>query len=441
MAAPDSLEDSTAALIHAIENPEDAVYLFLDMHHQFTPLTTRLVRDAARAVRMTRKSMLFLSPFFQAPEELQKELTLAVFQLPDRALLEPMLQRVGEELKLAGVPVELEAEASSTLVRAASGLTLNEAERALHRAAVVNGRLAAGAERLVLAEKTQVIRKTGILEYYHASESFRDVGGMESLLAWFKARTQVFAGASHYAGLPQPKGVLLVGVPGCGKSLSARALAGTWGVPLLRLDVGRIFGSLVGASEANLRRAIQTAEAVSPCILWIDEVEKGFAGVGGHGGGGVTTRVFGTFLNWLQDKRSPVFVVATANDLTGIPPEFLRQGRFDDIFFAGLPAQAERETILKIHLAKRGRKPGDFDVERLASLTEAFSGAELEQSVIAGLFRAFEAGRELATHDLEAAAKEIFPLAKARSREIEAMQEWAERSAKNASRRRWGNRS
>src|SRR5207249_1061790 len=176
-----------------------------------------------------------------------------------------------------------------------------------------------------------------ILEYYHTSESFTEVGGLDNLLAWFVARAPVFAGISRYAGLPQPKGVLLVGVPGCGKSLSARALAGAWRVPLLRLDVGRIFGSLVGASEANLRRAIQVAEAVSPCILWIDELEKGFAGVGGQGGGGVTDRVFGTFLQWLQDKQSPVFVVATANDLTSMPPEFLRQGRFDEKFFVGLP--------------------------------------------------------------------------------------------------------
>jgi SpoVK/Ycf46/Vps4 family AAA+-type ATPase len=223
-------------------------------------------------------------------------------------------------------------------------------------------------------------------------------------------------------------------VPGCGKSLSARALAGAWGAPLLRLDVGRIFGSLVGASEANLRRAIQTAEAVSPCILWIDEVEKGFAGATGQGGGGVTARVFGTFLTWLQDKRSPVFVVATANDLGGIPPEFLRQGRFDDIFFVGLPGVPERERILKIHIEKRRRDPARFDLAGLAALTDSFSGAEIEQVVVAGLYRAFEAGRELETGDIEGAARETVPLAKARAREIAAMVQWAEAGAKMANR-------
>jgi len=421
LAAPDSFEDPTAALLHVIDNPEDAIYVFLDMHHHFTPITTRLVRDAARAVRMTRKSLLFLSPFFQVPEELQKEVTLAVFQLPDRARLDPVIERVARECGF-----ELSAERAAALARAASGLTENEAERAVRRSG--------GDPRVVIEEKTQIIRKTGILEYYHTSESFRDVGGLENLLEWFRARAPVFAGTARYAGLQQPKGVLLVGVPGCGKNLSARALAGAWGAPLLRLDVGRIFGSLVGASEANLRRAIQTAEAVSPCILWIDEVEKGFAGATGQGGGGVNARVFGTFLTWLQDKRSPVFVVATANDLGGIPPEFLRQGRFDDIFFVGLPGAPERERILKIHIEKRRRDSARFDLSGLAALTDSFSGAEIEQVVVAGLYRAFEAGRELETGDIEGAARETVPLAKARAREIAAMIRWAEAGAKFANR-------
>jgi SpoVK/Ycf46/Vps4 family AAA+-type ATPase len=395
-------------------------------------VTTRLVRDAARAVRTTRKSVLFLLPFFQVPEELQKEVTLAVFQLPDRAHLEPVIQRLAAELAAAGLPVELGPQATDALVRAAAGLTLNETERALRRAAILQGRLNAEAAHLVVEEKTQLIRKTGLLEYYHHSESFRDVGGLENLLAWFQSRAPVFAGVARYAGLPQPKGVLLVGVSGCGKSLSARALAGAWGVPLLRLDIGRIFGPLVGSAEANMRRAIQTAEAVSPCILWIDEVEKGFAGLGAQGGGGVTERVFGYFLSWLQDKRSPVFVVATANDLARLPPEFMRQGRFDEIFFVGLPTPPEREAILRIHLAKRGRDPARFDVAALAAATETFSGAELEQAVIAGLHRAFEAGRELETADLEAAMREISPLAKARPQEIRALEEWARRGARRA---------
>lgn len=426
---PDSLKDPTIALDHVIENPEDAIYVFLDMHHHFTPVTTRLIRDAARAVRMTRKSLLFLSPFYQAPEELQKEVSLAVFQLPDREQLEPLVDGIAEECRLEQLLVQMEEIDRQILVRAAAGLTLNEAERAIRKGVYLRGGMTAGIEKEVIEEKTQVIRKTGILEYYHRSESFAQVGGLKRLLQWFDKRAPIFAGSSRYAGLQQPKGVLLVGVPGCGKSLSARALAGAWRVPLLRLDVGRIFGSLVGESESNLRKAIQTAEAVSPCILWIDEVEKGFAGAQSQSGGGVSSRVFGTFLTWLQDKKSPVFVVATANDLSGIPPEFLRKGRFDEIFFVGLPDRGQREEILKIHLAKRKRRPESFDLKRVAEKSELFSGAELEQALVSGMFRAFDAGREVVTEDILTAAGETYPLARSQSREIGMLMQWAEINA------------
>jgi serine/threonine protein kinase/SpoVK/Ycf46/Vps4 family AAA+-type ATPase len=429
----ETLEDPTAALVHVIENPEDAIYVFLDLHRHYSPVTTRLIRDAARAVRTTRKSVLFLSPSYQVPDELQKEVALSVFQLPDRQQLEQVLAGLAAELQTAGRSVELTDEDRAALLRAASGLTANEADLAFRSAAAQAGGLSAAAIRKVSESKTQVIRKSGILEYYDKPESFADVGGLGSLLAWFKTRAPAFANTARYAGLPMPKGVLLVGVPGCGKSLSARALAGAWGVPLVRLDVGRIFGSYVGQSEANLRMAIQTAEAVSPCILWIDEVEKGFSGVRGQGGGGVAARVFGTFLNWLQDKRSPVFVVATANDLSGIPPEFLRQGRFDDIFFVGLPGSEERQAIFKIHLARRRREPTRFNLTALAEATHGFSGAEIEQAVIGGLFHAFEAERELETADMLAAAKETHPLSRSRAREIALLTAWASQNAKQAS--------
>jgi AAA+ superfamily predicted ATPase len=428
-----TIEDPTAALVHVIENPEDALYLFLDMHRHYSPVTTRLIRDTARAVRMTRKSVLFLSPSFEVPTELEKEVTLSVFQLPDPQQLRRVLDSVEEEMRLAGGRVELSETDRDALVRAASGLTGSEAQLAFRSATAREGGLFPSAVRAVVESKTQIIRKSGILEYYHQVESFDDVGGLGNLLAWFRTRAPVFANTARYAGLPVPKGVLLVGVPGCGKSLSARALAGAWGVPLLRLDVGRIFGSLVGSSEANLRMAIQTAEAVSPCILWIDEVEKGFSGVRGEGGGGVAARVFGSFLSWLQDKRSPVFVVATANDLSGIPPEFLRQGRFDDIFFVGLPSPTERAAILKIHLARRRREPGGFALDELVKATAGFSGAEIEHAVVAGLFRAFDDGREIETGDIVAAAAETYPLSRSRGREIAALTAWANGNAKLAS--------
>ena len=358
---------------------------------------------------------------------------MLTFQLPDRSQLDQVLAGLIAEFKQTGEPVELTDEDRVALLRAASSLTANEAELAFRMAAAETHGLSVAAVRKVAESKTQVIRKSGILEYYDKPETFADVGGLENLLTWFRSRAPAFANTARYAGLPMPKGVLLVGVPGCGKSLSARALAGAWGVPLVRLDVGRIFGALVGQSEANLRMAIQTAEAVSPCILWIDEVEKGFSGVRGQGGGGVAARVFGTFLSWLQDKRSPVFVVATANDLSGIPPEFLRQGRFDDIFFVGLPSSGERQAIFKIHLSRRERSPTRFDLAELVNATHGFSGAEIEQVVTSGLFRAFEAERDLETTDMLDAAKDIHPLSRSRAREIAWLTAWAGQNAKQAS--------
>ena len=429
----ETLEDPSLALMHVMENPDDAIYVFLDMHRHFSPVTVRLVRDTARAVRTTRKSVLFLAPHCQIPEELDKEITLAVFQLPDRRQLEPALAEVAEEVKLLGLSADLSDADRQGLLRAASGLTYDEAQRAIRAAALAGGGLSADTARRVAASKSQVIRKSGILEYYHKCETAADVGGLENLQSWFRQRFPAFASTARYAGLPVPRGAMLVGVPGCGKSLSARSLAGTWGVPLLRLDIGRLFGSIVGASEANMRQAIQTAEAVSPCILWIDEIEKGFAGVSGPTGGRVAARVFGSFLTWLQDKQSPVFVVATANDISHLPPELLRKGRFDEIFFVGLPKPVERESIFRIHLAKRHRDPAAFDLPALVGATEGFSGAEIEQAINDALFQAFHAGREVQTTDIQDAVGRSYPLSRTRARQIAELTQWAESNARSAS--------
>jgi len=436
----DTLEDPTVALSHVIQSPEEALFLFLDMHRQFSPVVTRLIRDAARAVRGSHKSMLFLSPYYALPAELDKETTLAVFQLPDKKELEPLIGALEKRAEELGLPVELEAGDRRALVRAASGLTLNEADRAfrvaLHRCSALNRAVSVE----VIKEKTQIIRKTGILEFYPQTDSFNDVGGLAELRDWFAKRLPAFNEEGGRAGLPLPKGVLLVGVPGCGKSLTARALSSAWNAPLLRLDIGRVFGSIVGKSESNLRSAIATAEAVSPCILWIDEVEKGFAGAGSRrpGDSGVTARVFGTFLSWMQEKRSPVFVVATANKIEALPPEFLRKGRFDEIFFVGLPGPKERDAIWRIHLAKRHRDPDAYDIGSLVKGSGGFSGAEIEQCVNDALFRAFDArhqqqpDRDLSDDDLANALAATTPLAKSRPQDIERLLAWAEHNARRA---------
>ncbi len=438
LAHPATEEDPTHALLQVIQSADDGLYVFLDLHRHYTPVVTRLLRDAARAVRQSRKSLVLLSPFFEVPAELEKEASLIGFQLPDKAQLEPLLQDVMTGVAAAGQPVQLHQSDREALVRAATGLTLDEAERAFRRAAAAAGGLFPAAVSAVIHEKRQIIRKSGILEYYPTAESFQSVGGLEQLLAWFRVRAPVFAAASRYAGPPLPKGVLLVGIPGCGKSLCARALAGAWGVPLLRLDMGRVFAGIVGAAEANLRRAIATAEAVSPCILWLDEVEKGLAGTRGRGGGGVAARIFGALLNWLQEKRSPVFVAATANEIASLPPELLRKGRFDEIFFVDLPSEEERRAIFAIQLAACGRDPERFDLARCAASSPGFSGAEIREAVISGLFRAFAGreqvpDRELRDEDLRVAIADIQPLSRALAREMRAMVQWAQVHARPAS--------
>jgi SpoVK/Ycf46/Vps4 family AAA+-type ATPase len=294
---------------------------------------------------------------------------------------------------------------------------------------------------VILSEKEQIIRKSGILEYYPFSEHIGDVGGLDLLKDWMEKRTVAFTEKARAFGLPSPRGVLLLGVQGCGKSLSAKAIGSLWRLPLLRLDVGRIFAGIVGSSEENMRKAIRVAESVAPCILWLDELEKGFSGTqsSGMSDGGTTSRVFGTFLTWMQDKQAPAFVVATSNDVTALPPELLRKGRFDEIFFIDLPAKEERKQIFTIHLRKRKRNPEDFDLDRLAEATPGFSGAEIEAVVVDALYDAFDSLREggdeheIDTDTIIAAAHNTVPLSMTMRERIEDLREWAATRARAAS--------
>jgi SpoVK/Ycf46/Vps4 family AAA+-type ATPase len=288
---------------------------------------------------------------------------------------------------------------------------------------------------VILGEKEQIIRKSGILEYYPFNENIGDVGGLDLLKGWMEKRTVAFTEKARDFGLPSPRGVLLLGVQGCGKSLSAKAIGSLWRLPLLRLDVGRIFAGIVGSSEENMRKAIRVAESVAPCLLWLDELEKGFSGTqsSGMSDGGTTSRVFGTFLTWMQDKKAPAFVVATSNDVTSLPPELLRKGRFDEIFFIDLPAHEERKQIFIIHLRKRKRNPDDFDLDRLAESTPGFSGAEIEAVVVDALYDAFDETRELTTDSIVAAAAHTVPLAMTMQERIEGLREWAKTRARDAS--------
>jgi len=274
----------------------------------------------------------------------------------------------------------------------------------------------------ILDEKEQIIRKSGILEYTAAVEDFSGIGGLGQLKAWLRQRNEGFSQRARDFGLPNPRGVMLVGVPGCGKSLCAKAVAAEWQKPLLKFGLGRVFAGLVGESEERMRKALSVAEGVAPCVLWIDELEKGLAGIGGSGDSGVATRVFGTLLTWLEEKRQPVFVVATANNISQLPPELLRKGRLDEIFFVDLPTPRNRAEILMIHLGRRKRAPTDYDIVAVVHATDGFSGAELEETVVNALYEAYSSPeRELKTEHLLPSAREIIPLSHSRAREMESL--------------------
>ncbi len=421
--------DPLLALEHVVRGPDEAIYVFLDMHRHFSPVVVRLIRDAIWTVKRARKSLVFVGPSPVIPEELAADATLLFYPPPELPELERLVEDTAAE---AGCPAP-DGPLMETLARALLGLTGREAERVLRRGILSRGALDAGAAAAVLADKEQTVRKEGVLEFCRPTVGFADVGGLTGLKTWFGKRRQAFDPAGRRFGLRPPRGVVLVGVPGCGKSLTAKALAADWQVPLLRLDLGRVYASLLGESEGRLRRALVTAEAVSPCILWIDELEKAFSGLGQARDSGVAKRLFGTFLTWLEDRQAAVFVAATANDIQRLPPEFTRKGRFDEVFFVGLPGAGERAGIFRIHLARRGRDPAGFDLTALAAASAGYSGAEIEAAVVAGLYRAFaEDCRDLTAADLTAALVESPPLSKARAGELEYLQQWAAGNARAA---------
>src|ERR1700730_8461413 len=368
---------------------EPSLVVLKDFHPFLNdPGVVRALRELAQDLKSTYTTDILLSPVLHIPVELEKEVSVLDVPLPTfrelYALLREIVAVVREGQKAV---IDLDKETAEGLIKAAQGLTLSEAENAFAKAIANDGRLDGSDIKLVMEEKRQVIRKSGLLEYYPAEEDLAGVGGLDDLKAWLETRSAAFSEPARKFGLPAPKGLLLLGVQGCGKSLTAKAVRAPRGLPLLRLDMGRIFSGLIGSSEENMRKAIRVAESVSPAVLWVDEIEKGLAGSAGAAvtDSGVSARVFGALLTWLQEKTAPVFVVATANRIDALPPELLRKGRFDEIFFIDLPSAAERREIFRIHVAKRQRDPAAFDLDALSTAAEGFSGAEIELAVVAGL--------------------------------------------------------
>src|SRR5437762_6070293 len=432
-------KDPLLALDQVIDQVEPALFVFKDFHPFLTKnnhAVIRKLKEIALQLKNSFKTILLVSPVLEIPTELEKEITVLNFPLPSREDLSALLDKIIEDVSgFKQVKIDLDEAGRERLLQAALGLTLSEAENVFAKIIVKDQRLSGDHVNEVFAEKQQIIRKSGLLEYYAANEDFASVGGLTVLKDWLNKRAVAFTEEAHAFGLPAPKGILLLGVQGCGKSLCAKAVSRLWQLPLLRFDMGRMFGSLVGSSEENVRRAIAVAESIAPAILWVDEIDKAFVGSQSSGvtDGGTTARVFGTFLTWLSEKNAPVFVVATANDVSQLPPELLRKGRLDEIFYVDLPAAEEREEIFRIHLAKRGRDPQKFDLKALVQTSKDFSGAEIEESIISALYDAFYAKQDLATEHVVIGLSQTVPLARTMSEKISAQRNWATGRARNAS--------
>jgi ATPase family associated with various cellular activities (AAA) len=380
-------------------------------------------------------TVLFSCPAVNLPSLMEKEVTLVEVPLPDEEeLREVLVSNLRRLAQASGQAVSVPQRLVERVLKAALGLTRRQADCVFRLAVANDNEFTEEDLDLIAQQKRQIIAKSGILEYYERSEQLDEVGGLDGLKTWLMQRQDAFSDKARAYGLPQPKGVFLLGVQGCGKSMISKAIASQWHMPLLRLDVGALFSSYIGRSEENLRNALRVAESVAPAVLWIDEIEKGFSGVqsSGNTDAGTTARVFGTFITWMQEKKNPVFVVATANSIDDLPPELLRKGRFDEIFFVDLPTLRERRDIVRIHIQRKGRDPNRFDIEQIARAADGFSGAEIEQALIAAMYHGFAQRREFETGDLVGALQETLPLSQTLASKIQALREWAGRRARRA---------
>jgi AAA+ superfamily predicted ATPase len=416
-------EDPMEAVMAVAGLPDNTILLLRDYHlslNDAAPMLVRALKDALSHSKTKGKCLVILGCRRILPPELEREFVTVEMSLPGRKELGEVLDGICTSAKIA----KYKGEERDQILDAASGLTTFEAENAFALSVVSNK---AVTPRTVATEKANSIKSNGLLEVVETSAGLEGIGGLETLKGWLLKRRDAFGQKAKEYGLPVPKGMLIIGVPGTGKSLTAKATAAVFGRPLLKLDAGRLFGSLVGQSEGNLRSAIQTAEAIAPCVLWIDELEKAFAGSksSGSSDGGTGARIFGTLLSWLSEKTSPVFVIATANDVTQLPPELLRKGRWDELFFTDLPSIEERQQIWAIQIAKAGRKPSDFNLDGLATSSEGFTGAEIEQCVTDALYRAFADSREPKTADMTTAICETVPLSKLMGEQISGLRNWA----------------
>ena len=402
------------------ENP--AVFLLKDFHLFLNDISVaRKLKNLTKILRNQAKTIIIIADDITIPESLSELITVVNFDLPQPSEIRKELLRVQESLGYSIPQASLD-----NLVQSCQGLSLERIRRVLSKIIATYKEINIESLDLIFTEKKQIISQTQILEFYPTNQKISDIGGLENLKEWLKRRSSALSKKAESYGLPAPKGVLLVGVQGTGKSLTAKAIASDWNLPLLRLDVGKLFGGIVGESESRMRQMIQLSEAIAPCVLWIDEIDKAFAGIESKNDSGTTNRVLATFITWLSEKKSSVFVVATANNIYALPPEILRKGRFDEIFFIGLPSIDEKKSILKVHLGRlRPKSWSAYNIDQLSQSAHKFSGAEIEEAIIEAMHIAFSENREFTTEDIQHSMNQFVPLAYSNNEKIELLEDWA----------------
>lgn len=409
-------------LVERLNAETPAVFLLKDFNRFLTDLSiSRKLRNISRILKLQPKTLIIIGSDLTIPKELQDLVTVLQFQLPLEDEISQELNRLVNSLN-----IQVDSQLFENLTRACQGLSLERIRRVLSKIIATYKTIDNNSIAVLLSEKKQIISQTEVLEYASVNETVTNLGGLDNLKDWLKKRKTAFGVQASNYGLPTPRGLLLIGIQGTGKSLTAKAIANEWQLPLLKLDVGKLFGGIVGESESRLRQMINVAETISPCILWIDEIDKAFSNTESRGDSGTSNRVLGTFISWLSEKTKPVFVISTANNIDLLPLEIIRKGRFDEIFFLDLPQKEEREEIFKIHLREfRPNSWESFDYSKLAQLSESFSGAEIRQSIIEGMYHAFYEKREFTTDDICMALNELIPLADLESNQMLKLQNWA----------------
>ena len=409
-------------LIERLNSETPGLFLLKDFNRFLNDLSiSRKLRNISRILKLQPKTIIILGSDLTIPRELQDLITVVQFELPLEKEIIQELDRL-----IISLNIKIDSQLFENLTRACQGLSLERIRRVLSKIIATYKTIDDNSISVLLSEKKQIISQTEILEYTSVEESIGNLGGLGNLKDWLTKRKKAFGAQAANYGLPTPRGLLLIGIQGTGKSLTAKAIANDWQLPLLKLDVGKLFGGIVGESESRLRQMINVAEAISPCILWIDEIDKAFSNTESKGDSGTSSRILGTFISWLSEKKRPVFVIATANNIELLPLEIIRKGRFDEIFFLDLPSENEREEIFKIHVQKFRPNTWElFNYKKLAQASESFSGAEIRQSIIEGMYRAFYEKREFTTNDICDAVKELIPLANLDTNQMIRLQNWA----------------